>query len=68
MVWKEIEACMSIEGDIDEAVFETYVGDFLAPTLKKGQVVVMASGPLTLSRRLEHAPSARRNPRFWPLQ
>ena len=59
---------MSIEGAIDEAAFETYVEDFLAPTLKKCHVVVRASGPLTLFRRLEHAPSARRSLRSWPLQ
>ena len=33
---------MSVEGPTDgAAAFETYVGHFLAPTLKAGQVVVM---------------------------
>ena len=32
---------ISIKGATDAEVFETYVGDFLAPTLKAGQVVVL---------------------------
>jgi transposase len=36
-----IRSAMSIEGATDAAAFETYVEHFLAPTLEKGQVVVM---------------------------
>jgi transposase len=36
-----IGAAMSVEGATDGAAFETYVEHFLAPTLKRGQVVVM---------------------------
>jgi hypothetical protein len=36
-----IGAAMSVEGATDGAAFETYVKDFLAPTLKQGQVVLM---------------------------
>ena len=32
---------ISIEGATDAEVFETYVQDFLAPSLKAGQVVVL---------------------------
>jgi transposase len=36
-----IGAAMSVEGATDGAAFETYVRHFLAPMLKRGQVVVM---------------------------
>ncbi len=36
-----IGGAMSVEGATDGAAFETYVKHFLAPTLKRGQVVVM---------------------------
>jgi transposase len=36
-----IGAAMSVEGATDGAAFQTYIEHFLAPTLKKGQVVVM---------------------------
>lgn len=36
-----IGAAMSVEGATDGAAFETYVKHFLAPTLKRGQIVVM---------------------------
>ena len=36
-----IGAAMSVEGATDGAAFETYVDHFLAPTLKRGQIVVM---------------------------
>jgi hypothetical protein len=36
-----IGAAMSVEGATDGAAFETYVKHFLAPTLKRAQVVVM---------------------------
>ena len=36
-----IGAAMSVEGATDGAAFETYVEHFLAPTLKRGQIVVM---------------------------
>jgi transposase len=32
---------MAIEGSTTKEVFEAYVGHFLAPTLRRGQVVVM---------------------------
>lgn len=34
-------AAVSIEGSTDAEVFETYVEEFLAPTLTSGQVVVL---------------------------
>ena len=34
-------ACMAVEGATNSEVFETYVERVLAPTLRKGQVVVM---------------------------
>ena len=36
-----IGATMSVEGATDGAAFETYVEHFLAPTLQRGQIVVM---------------------------
>ena len=36
-----IGAAMSVEGATDGAAFETYVKHFLAPTLRRGQIVVM---------------------------
>jgi transposase len=36
-------ASMSVEGATDGAAFQTYVEHFLLPTLKKGQVVLMAN-------------------------
>ena len=36
-----IGAAMSLEGATDGAAFETYVKHFLAPTLRRGQIVVM---------------------------
>jgi transposase len=36
-----IGAAMSVEGATDGAAFEAYVKRFLAPTLKRGQMVVM---------------------------
>src|SRR5215211_6137600 len=35
------KAAMSVEGATDGAAFETYVKHFLAPTLRRGQIVVM---------------------------
>jgi transposase len=34
-------AAMSVEGATDGAAFETYIKHFLAPTLRRGQIVVM---------------------------
>ena len=36
-----IGAAMSVEGATDGAAFETYVKHFLAPTLRRGQIMVM---------------------------
>jgi transposase len=36
-----VRVTMSVQGATDGAAFETYVEHFLAPTLKKGEVVVM---------------------------
>ena len=36
-----IGAAMSVEGATDGAAFETYVKHFQAPTLRRGQIVVM---------------------------
>ena len=35
---------LSIEGSTDAELFESYVEQFLAPTLKAGQVVVVLDG------------------------
>jgi transposase len=43
---------MSVEGATDGAAFETYVEHFLAPTLKKGQIVVMDNLQVHKSKRV----------------
>jgi transposase len=49
-----IGAAMSVEGATDGAAFETYVGHFLVPTLKEGQVVVMDNLQVHKSTRVKH--------------
>jgi transposase len=39
--WKTVHHYFRMEGATDGAAFEAYVKHFLAPTLKRGQVVVM---------------------------
>jgi transposase len=47
-----IGAAMSVEGATDGAAFETYVRHFLAPMLKRGQVVVMDNLQVHKMRRV----------------
>ena len=44
---------MSVEGAVDGKAFEAYVEHFLAPTLKRGQIVVMDNLSVHKSRRIE---------------
>jgi transposase len=48
-----VGAAMSVEGATDGAAFETYIEHFLAPTLKDGQVVVMANLQVHKSQRVK---------------
>jgi transposase len=48
-----IGATMSVEGATDGAAFETYVEHFLAPTLQRGQIVVMDNLQVHKSRRVK---------------
>src|ERR687883_270091 len=48
-----IGAAMSVEGATVGAAFETYVEHFLAPTLKKGQIVVMDNLQVHKSSRVK---------------
>ena len=48
-----IGAAMSVEGATDGTAFETYVEHFLAPTLKKGQIVVMDNLQVHKSSRVK---------------
>jgi transposase len=61
----------SVEGATDGAAFETYVKHFLAPTLKKGQVVVMDNLQVHKSLRVrelieEAGASILFLPPYWP--
>jgi hypothetical protein len=47
-----IGAAMSVEGATDGAAFETYVRHFLAPMLKRGQLVVMDNLQVHKMRRV----------------
>src|SRR5207247_9081753 len=40
-----IQAAMTIEGAVDEAVFEVFVREVLLPTLPPGQIVVLDNLP-----------------------
>ncbi len=44
---------MSVEGAVNGKAFETYVEHFLAPTLKRGQIVVMDNLSVHKSKRVE---------------
>lgn len=47
-----ITAAMNVEGATDAAAFEAYVERFLAPTLRRGQIVVMDNLQVHKSRRV----------------
>jgi hypothetical protein len=47
-----VGATMSVQGATDGAAFETYVEPFLAPTLKKGEVIVMDNQQIHKSLRV----------------
>ncbi len=44
---------MSVEGAVDGKAFETYVEHFLAPTLNRGQIVVMDNLSVHKSKRVQ---------------
>ncbi len=46
-----VGATMSIEGAVDTEVFDAYVQHFLAPTLHKGDIVLLDNVKLHYSRR-----------------
>jgi len=48
-----VKPSMSVEGAVDGKAFELYVERFLAPTLKRGQMVVMDNLSVHKSRRVE---------------
>ena len=48
-----VKPSMSVEGAVDGKAFEAYVEHFLAPTLKRGQIVVMDNLSVHKSRRIE---------------
>ena len=48
-----VKPSMSVEGAVDGKAFEAYVERFLAPKLKRGQVVVMDNLSVHKSRRVE---------------
>jgi transposase len=48
-----VKPSMSVEGAVDAGAFEAYVERFLAPTLKRGQIVVMDNLSVHKSRRVE---------------
>ncbi len=48
-----VKPSMSVEGAVDAKAFEAYVGRFLAPKLKRGQIVVMDNLSVHKSRRVE---------------
>ena len=47
-----VKPSMSVEGAVDSKAFEAYVERFLAPTLKRGQIVVMDNLSVHKSRRV----------------
>jgi transposase len=54
-----IGAAMSVEGATDGVAFETYIEHFLAPSLKRGQVVVMDNLQVHKSLRVKEFIEAR---------
>jgi transposase len=48
-----IQATMTIEGAVDEAVFEAYIEKVLIPTLHPGQIVMMDNLPCHKTERIE---------------
>lgn len=50
-----VKPSMSVEGAVDARAFEAYVERFLAPTLKRGQIVVMDNLSVHKSRRVERS-------------
>lgn len=48
-----VKPSMSVEGAVDGKAFEAYVEHFLAPTLKRGQIMVMDNLSVHKSRRIE---------------
>jgi transposase len=48
-----VKPSMSVEGAVDTKAFESYVEHFLAPTLKRGQIVVMDNLSVHKSKRVE---------------
>ncbi len=48
-----VKPSMSVEGAVDTKAFESYVEHFLAPTLKRGQIVVMDNLSAHKSKRVE---------------
>jgi transposase len=48
-----VKPSMSVEGAVDARAFETYVEHFLAPTLKRGQIVVMDNLSVHKGKRVE---------------
>ena len=50
---------MSVEGATDSLVFEAYIEHFLAPTLKKGQVVVLDGLGAHRTQKVEELIEAR---------
>ena len=48
-----VKPSMSVEGAVDGRAFEIYIERFLAPTLRRGQIVVMDNLSVHKSRRVE---------------
>lgn len=48
-----VKPSMSVEGAVDGKAFEAYVEHFLAPTLERGQIVVMDNLSVHKSKRIE---------------
>ncbi len=48
-----VKPSMSVEGAVDGKAFEAYVEHFLAPTLKRGQIVMMDNLSVHKSNRVE---------------
>lgn len=48
-----VKPSMSVEGAVDSKVFESYIENFLAPMLKRGQIVVMDNLSSHKSKRVK---------------
>jgi transposase len=48
-----VKSSMSVEGAVDSKAFESYIEHFLAPMLKRGQIVVMDNLSSHKSKRVE---------------